>query len=145
MILDSLSSIDSLIISSVRSVSVDYRAAGTFLSIHEGAYHERIFRLFPSLRVCHLLFGRHNHHTKYDPFYSKFAETFLPIQSNLLNLQSLTLRYCLLKFVSHLFEHLPQVQQLSYHFFQTFWTSQQRSLEHDYHKYVSLFPIISFH
>ena len=144
MILDSLSPIDSLVIFSVRYISADYRSADTFLSIHVGAYYERIFRVFPSLRACHLLFGRQHYRTEYDPFHSEFAENFPPIQSNLLNLRSLTLRNCLPKFLSHLFEHLPQLQQFNCHFFQTFWMSQQHSLEHDYNKYVSSFSIIYF-
>ncbi|CAF2115510.1 unnamed protein product, partial [Rotaria magnacalcarata] len=37
---------------------------------------------------------------------------FMSIQTNLLNLQSLVLRECSSSFLSYLFEHLPQLEQL---------------------------------
>ncbi|CAF3011879.1 unnamed protein product [Rotaria sp. Silwood2] len=53
-ILNSLSPINSLIMFSIHFLT-DYRAAYTFIGVPEGAYYERIFRLFPSLRVCAFL------------------------------------------------------------------------------------------
>ena len=139
MILDSLSPIDSLVKFSLHYVSADHRAACDFGEEFEGAYHKRIFRLFPSLRVCHLLFGRHNHHTIYKPFYPRLRKYFVPIQSNLFYLQSLTLRYCLPEFLSHLFEHLPQLQQFSCHLFNNnFWIPQQNPPAYDHQKSVCL-------
>ena len=143
MILDSLSPIDSLIIFRVYFVSADNRAVVTFLSVPEGAYHERIFRLFPSLRVCHLLFGPHNHHTMYCPFLTFSDRYIVPIQSNLLNLRSFTLRYCSPEFLPHLFEHLPQLEQLSCHLYNTSDVLRQPS-EHHFEEYVSLFSMIYF-
>lgn len=132
MILDSLSPIDSLIMFSVHFVSVDHRIACTFGGVCEGAYHERIFRLFPSLRVCDLRFGQYNHHTIQSPFRLRPHESFVSIQSNLLKLQSLTIRYCLPIFLSHLFEHIPQVEQFSCHLYNNSWTPQQHPSEHDH-------------
>jgi hypothetical protein len=134
MILDSLSPIHSLIMFSIHFVSADHRVACTFGGVPEGAYHERIFRLFPSLRVCHLLFGRHDHHTIQSPFLLQCLQSFVSIQSNLLNLQSLTLRYCLPNFLLHLFEHLPQLQQFSCHLSNISWPPRQHPLEHDHKK-----------
>ena len=142
MILDSLSSIDSLIVFSVHFVSADYRAAFTFRFAPEGAY-EGIFHLFPSLRVCRLLFGEHNHHGLYSPFVTLFDRSIMPIQCNLFNLQSLTLRYCSPKFLPHLFEHMPQLEQFSCHLYNTSDVLRQPS-EHHFDKYVSLFSVIYF-
>ena len=130
IILDSLSPIHSLIIFSVHFVSADHRVACTFAGVPQGAYHERIFRLFPSLRVCHLLFGRYDQHMVQSPFLLQSPESFVSIQSNLSNLQSLTLRYCLPNFLSHLFEHLPQLEQLSCHLYYIFRVRQQHLPEH---------------
>ncbi|CAF4058762.1 unnamed protein product, partial [Rotaria sp. Silwood1] len=49
LILNSLSPINSLIVFSV-CFSIDDRAAYTFIGVPEGAYYERIFHVFPSLR-----------------------------------------------------------------------------------------------
>ena len=134
MIINSLSPIPSLIIFSVHFVAVDDRAAYTFRGVPEGVYHERVFGLFPSLHVCHLLFGRYRRYTIDSRFTPTLRTSFIPIQRNLLNLQSLTLRYCLPKFLSHLFEHLPQLEQFSCYLFETYRISEHHSLEHDYKK-----------
>jgi hypothetical protein len=112
LILNSLLPINSLIVFSV-CFSTDDRAAYTFIGVPEGAYYERIFHVFPSLRVCHLLFRRYIHSTLDSELVLPPDRTFMPVQIGLLNLQSLTL-YCSPSFLSHLFEHLPQLQQLSY-------------------------------
>jgi hypothetical protein len=128
MILNSLSPIYSLIMFSVHIVSADDRAAYTFELVPEGAYHERIFRLFPFLHVCHLLFGRYKHYTMHNILVPSINESFVPIQSSLLNLQSLTLRFCLPRTLSNLFEHLPQLKQFSCYLCDTSWIPQQHPL-----------------
>lgn len=143
IILDSLSPIDSLIMFSVHFVSADHRAACTFVGVPEGAYHERIFRLFLSLRVCHLLFDRKERHTIQTLLLTTPTRSSVSIQSNLSNLRSLTLRYCTPGYLSHLFEHLPQLEEFSCHLYNmSLCTLQQHSPEHDYDKYVSLFDMM---
>ena len=93
--------------------STNDRAADTFIGVPEGAYYERIFHVFPSLRVCHLLFYRYVHSTLDSELVLPSNRTFVPVQIGLLNLQSLTLK-CSPGFLSHLFEHLPQLKQLNY-------------------------------
>ncbi|CAF3109954.1 unnamed protein product [Rotaria sp. Silwood2] len=112
LILNSLSPINSLIVFSV-CFSINDRAAYTFIGVPEGAYYERIFHVFPSLRVCHLLFRRYIHSTLDSELILSPDKTFMPVQIGLLNLQSFTL-YCSPSFLSHLFEHLPQLQQFTY-------------------------------
>ena len=143
-ILDSLSPIDSLIIFSVNFVSTDHRGASTFLGMPEGAYHERIFHLFPSLRVCHLLFDRKKHE-RIQTLFVRPNRSIVPIQSNLSNLRSLTLVYCWPEFLPHLFQHLPQLEQLNCHLYNmSLCTLEQHSAEHGYDKYVSLLDIMYF-
>ncbi|CAF1414971.1 unnamed protein product [Rotaria sordida] len=113
LILNSLSPINSLIIFSVHFPTND-RAAYTFIGVPEGAYYEQIFHLFPSLRVCHLHFCRYIHYTLDTKFVLPLNRTFIPIRTNLLNLQSLVLRQCSSSFLSYLFEHLPQLEKLSF-------------------------------
>jgi len=93
--------------------SNDYRAAYTFMGVPEGAYFERIFYLFPSLRVCQLSFYRYIHYTLDSQFALPPSKTFMPIQSSLFNLRSLIL-YCSPTFLSHLIVHLPQLEQLNF-------------------------------
>ena len=112
LILSSLSPINSITMFSVNFFAHD-RAACTFRGVPEGAYHERIFHLFPSLRVCHLYFRRHIHYTVASPFVLPLNEVFMPIHSSLFNLRSLAISHCSLSFLSHLFEHLPQLEQFS--------------------------------
>ena len=131
LILDSLLPIKSLNIFSVR-FSTDCCAAYTFRGVPEGAYYERIFHLFPALRICHLLFWRYSHSTLDNQLVLPLDTAFMSIQTNLLNLQSLALR-CSSKFVSYLFEHLPQLEQLSYT--QTApWLPRDHPLRHGDHK-----------
>ncbi|CAF3200297.1 unnamed protein product [Rotaria sp. Silwood2] len=113
LVLDSLSPINSLIMFSVR-FSTYCRSAYTFIGVPEGAYYERIFHLFPSLRICQLFFWRYIQSTLDSQFVLPSDRAFVPIQTSLLNLQSLVLRDCSPSFLSYLFEHLPQLEQLSY-------------------------------
>ncbi|CAF3948145.1 unnamed protein product [Rotaria sordida] len=112
LILNSLSPIKSLIMFSVRFSTV-CRAVYTFSGVPESAYYERIFHLFPSLRVCHLLFRRYIRSTLDSQFVLPLDRTFMLIQTKLLNLQSLAI-CCSPGFLSYLFEYLPQLEQLSY-------------------------------
>ena len=138
MILNSLSPIDSLIMFSVHFALADCRVASTFAFVPEGAYYGRIFRLFPSLHVCHLLFGRNDHHTYESPFWTVSLFT-MPIRNNLLKLRSLTLRYCSPQFLPRLFQHLPQLEQLSCHLYNnTSCVLRQPSEDHN-NKYVLCF------
>jgi hypothetical protein len=111
LILNSLSPIDSLVMFSIQ-FSTDYRAAYTFIGVPEGAYYEQIFHLFPSLRVCHL-FWRYTYYTPESQFVLPPDRTLMLIQTSLLKLQSLALK-CSTSFLLYLFEHLPQLEQLSY-------------------------------
>ncbi|CAF2821266.1 unnamed protein product [Rotaria sp. Silwood2] len=112
LILNSLTPIDSLVMFSIQ-FSTNYRAAYTFIGVPEGAYYEQIFHLYPSLRVCHLFFWRYTHYTPESQFVLPPNRTFMRIQTSLLKLQSLALE-CSPSFLSYLFEHLPQLEQLSY-------------------------------
>jgi hypothetical protein len=107
LILNSLSPIKSLIMFSVRFTTVCC-ATYTYSDVPESAYYERIFHLFPSLRVCHLLFPRYIGSTLDSQFVLPLGRAFMLIQTKLLNLQSLALR-CSPGFLSYLFEYLPQL------------------------------------
>ncbi len=109
LILDAFSPNTPLVMFSVRFFTY-YRAAYTF----EGAYCERIFYLFPLLRACRLSFWRYIYNTLDNPLVLPLGNAFMPIQTNLLNLQSLVLRHCSPSFLSHLLEHLPQLEELSF-------------------------------
>ncbi len=111
LILNSLSPINSLIMFSVRFPTYD-RADLTYIGVPEGAYYERIFHLFPSVRVCHLFFLRYIHYSLDNQFDLPPDTAFMPIQTSLLNLKSLGL-LCSPSFLSYLFVHLPQLEQLS--------------------------------
>ena len=140
ILLDSLSPIDSLILFTVR-FSDFTRAVGTFVDVPEGVYHERIFRLFPSLRVCHLYFWRNIYETLDSSFVLPVGVTFMPIETtcSLLNLQSLRLRSCSPQFLVHLFEHLPQLEQFSCKLVRyDGWLPEYHPLTRTYKKYVSL-------
>jgi len=112
-ILNSLSPIYSLIMFSVR-FSHNYRAAYTFRGVPEGTYYGRIFYLFPSLRVCHLLFLRYI-------FYTPDSKDIRPVD------RTLALRDCSPSSLSHLLEHLPQLEQLSYEL-NTKWLPEEHPL-----------------
>jgi len=112
LILNSLSPMDCLNLFSVHFSAFD-RAHYTFLGIPEGVHYEQIFRLFPSLHVCHLFFKHHVHHTIDSQFVLSSDRPFLSIQTSLSNLKSLKIE-CSIYFLSHLLEHLPQLEQLNY-------------------------------
>ncbi|CAF3871019.1 unnamed protein product, partial [Rotaria sp. Silwood1] len=95
--------------------------------VPEGAYYERIFHLFPLLRVCHLRFWSHIQSTLDHQILLPLGKAFMPIQTSLLNVQSITLRDCSPDFLSHLLEHLPQLQELSFNL-STSWLPAQHPL-----------------
>ncbi|CAF4834483.1 unnamed protein product [Rotaria sp. Silwood2] len=102
----------SLVLFSIRYTEY-YRAVYTFEGVPEGTYYERIFHLFPSLRKCYFRFEHDNYNIIDHQITLPFGKTFMPIQTSLLKLQSIVLRHCSLGFLSHLLEHLPQLQDLS--------------------------------
>jgi len=113
LILNAFSPNNSIAIFSVR-FSTYYRAAYTFEGVSEGAYHERVFHLFPQLRACHLCFWRYMNYSLETQLVLSPRKAFLPIQTNLLKLQSIVLRECSIGFLSHLLEHIPQLQELRF-------------------------------
>ncbi|CAF4094562.1 unnamed protein product [Rotaria sp. Silwood2] len=112
------------------------RAAYTYIGVPEGAYYERIFHLFPSLCVCHLCFWRYIHYTLDTELILPFERTFMSIQTNLLNLQSLVLRQCSSGFLSYLFEHLPQLKKLSFERSAP-WLPPNHPLEQGHNKHLA--------
>jgi len=113
LILNAFSSNTSLVMFSMHFPTY-YRAAYTFEGVPEGAYYERIFHLFPLLCVCHLRFRRGKHETLDSQIVLPLNKAFMPIETRLLNLQSLVLQECSLAFLKHLLEHHPQLQELSF-------------------------------
>jgi hypothetical protein len=113
LILNSFSSNTSLIMFSLHFPTY-YRAAYTFEGVPEGAYYERIFHLFPLLRACHLRFRRCINKTPDNQIVLPVNQTFMPIETRLLNLQSIVLRECSLAFLKHLLEYHPQLQELNF-------------------------------
>jgi hypothetical protein len=92
-----------------------YRAVYTFEGVPEGAYYERIFRLFPSLHVCDLHFWRYIRKTLDNQIVLPFNSASMPIETSLLNLKSITIRECSLNFLKHLLEHLLQLNELNFY------------------------------
>ncbi len=130
-ILNSLSSIHFLITFSIHFSNKD-RAAYTFTGIPEGAFYDRIFHLFSSLRKCHLLFWKDIFPTLDRQFILPLGSTFVPVKNSLRNLQILTIR-CSLSFLLHLFERLPQLKELTY--IQTKpWLPNNHPLQNSIHK-----------
>ncbi|CAF3026416.1 unnamed protein product [Rotaria sp. Silwood2] len=119
----------SLIMFSIR-YSEYYRADYTFEGVPEDAYYERIFHLFPSLRKCYLRFGHDRYNIVDHQIILSLDKAFRSIQTSLLKLESIVLRHCSLGFLSHLLEHLPQLQDLSFEL-STPWLPGQHSLIHD--------------
>ncbi len=68
----------SLIVFSVHFLTED-RAAYTYTGVPEGAYYERIFHSFPSLRVCYLFFCRHVYYIVDSQFILSPDRPFMPI------------------------------------------------------------------
>ncbi|CAF3435762.1 unnamed protein product [Rotaria socialis] len=62
--------------------------------------------------------------------------TCVPIQTNLLNLQSLVIRQCSPRFLSYLFEHLPLLETLSFERC-TPWLLPKHPLEHGHNNRVA--------
>jgi hypothetical protein len=104
----------SLIMFSIRYSDCYCRAAYTSEGVPEGAYYERIFHIFPLLHVCHLRFWRYMSSTLNREIVLPLNKAFMPIETSLLNLQSIVLRECSLAFLLHLLEHVPQLQDLSF-------------------------------
>ena len=77
-----------------------------------GAYYEKIFSLFPFLRVCRLRFCLYVYDTPDNQIVLSINEVFIPIKTSLFHLQSVIMRECSLAFLKHLLEHLPQLQNL---------------------------------
>jgi hypothetical protein len=128
LILNLLSPMNSLKRFSVNFSETD-RAYYTFCGVPEGVYYERIFRLFPSLHVCHLLLRRFMRDTIDSEFVLPSDKPFLPIQTYLPKLKSLTIE-CSIYFLSHLIEHLPQLEQLNYKH-TDLWLPQEHLLRND--------------
>ncbi|CAF4449017.1 unnamed protein product [Rotaria sp. Silwood2] len=122
----------SLIIFSIR-YSEFYQAAYTFKDVPEDAYYERIFCLFPLLRVCHLRFWWYVYDSRDSQLVLSLNKTFIPVETNLFNLQSLVLRECSPAFLLHLFEHHPQLQELSFNL-STPWLPDKHPLMNGYNK-----------
>ncbi len=129
-ILNSLSPMYSLNIFNVR-FSWSIRARYTFFGVPEGAYYDRIFHLFPSLRVCHLRFDRYMRDTIDNKFVLPSDRPFMPIHTSLFNLRSLGI-YCSINFLSHLLEHLPQLEQLNYRRITDIWLLREHPLANDH-------------
>jgi hypothetical protein len=115
LMLNTTSPIISLIVFTLSNSSFDYRALNTFDGVPEGAYYERIFHLFPSLHVCDLHFCRYIDKTLDKQIVLPLNSTFMPIETNLLNLKSITIVQCSMNFLKHLLEHLPQLHELNFH------------------------------
>jgi hypothetical protein len=113
LIINAFSPNTHLIIFAIQFSTYD-RAAYTYVGLPEGAYYEQIFRLFPFLRVCRLCFWQYIYDTLDNQIVLPFNEVFMPIETSLLNLQSIVIRGCSSAFLSHLLEHLPQLQDLSF-------------------------------
>lgn len=128
-ILNSLSPMYSLNIFSVRFSRCSH-IHYTFEGVPEGAYCDRIFHLFPLLRVCHLDFKRSMHDTLDKKFVLPSDRPFMPIDISLLNLRSLAIS-CSRNFLSHLLEHLPQLEQLKYRH-TDLWLPQEHPLANDH-------------
>ncbi|CAF3412485.1 unnamed protein product [Rotaria sp. Silwood2] len=94
--------------------STNSRAAYTFVGVPEGAYYEKIFHLFPFLRVCDLHFWRYKYNTLDNEIVLPFNEVFMPIETSLFNLESIVIRECSPAFLKHLLKHLPQLQHLTF-------------------------------
>ncbi|CAF3666153.1 unnamed protein product [Rotaria socialis] len=109
------------------------RAAETFAGVPEGAYYQQIFRLFPYLRVCDLRFWRYIYDTLDNQIVLPFDEVFMPIETSIFNLQSIVIQECSPAFLSHLLEHLPQLQDLSFGL-STPWLPDQHPLMNDVSK-----------
>jgi hypothetical protein len=102
-------------------------AASTYYDLPEGYYHERIFRSLPQLHICQLHFI---------PFTSSMVHplqsnailptdsSFVPVNSMLARLQSLSLKTCSFNFLSHLVRHLPQLRVLAFRLCQSWFSSQ---------------------
>ncbi|CAM4877064.1 unnamed protein product [Rotaria socialis] len=132
LIINALSPNTPLIMFSIRFTTYA-RAAETFAGVPEGAYYQQIFRLFPYLRVCDLRFWRYIYDTLDNQIVLPFDEVFMPIETSIFNLQSIVIQECSPAFLSHLLEHLPQLQDLSFGL-STPWLPDQHPLMNDVSK-----------
>lgn len=112
LILDSLSPMNSVNVFRVQVSGYDH-VHDTFFGVPEGVYYERIFRLFPSLHTCYLLLTQYMQDSINNQFVLPSNKPFLPVQTSLPKLKSLQI-ICSIYFLSHLLEHLPQLEQLNY-------------------------------
>jgi hypothetical protein len=115
VILDGLSPDIPLVTMNLRFSSY-YRAAHTFQGVPEGAYHERLFRSLPMLRVCHLGFWRYICDTMDSRLILPIDATFISIEMIAQKLQTVVLRECSPAFLAHLVRRLPQLQKLRFQF-----------------------------
>jgi hypothetical protein len=109
-------------------------AASTYYDLPEGYYHERIFRSLPQLHICQLHFIPLTS-SMVHPFQSNAIlstnSSFVPVNSMLARLQSLSLKTCTFHFLSHLVRHLPQLQVLAFRLCES-WFSSQYPLMNDH-------------
>ncbi|CAF1523782.1 unnamed protein product, partial [Adineta steineri] len=103
----------SLIVFSIR-FTAHCCAAYTYAGVPEGAYYERIFHLFPFLRICHLQFWRYIYSNLDKRLNLPLNQVFITVKTSLFNLQSIVIQECSPVFLLHLLEHLPQLQDLSF-------------------------------
>ncbi|CAF0848431.1 unnamed protein product [Adineta steineri] len=125
----------SLIMFSIR-FTTQCRAAYTYVGVPEGAYYERIFHLFPFLRICHLQFWRYIYSTLDKQIILPLNQVFITVKTSLFNLQSFVIRECSPVFFLHLFEHLPQLQDLSFGL-SALWLPNKRPLKNHINNRVS--------
>jgi len=127
------SSINTFLVMLTIHYSSYYRAAYTFAGVPEGAYYERIFHLFPLLRICYLGFYRYIRNVLDNQIVLPLNKTFMSIETSLLNLQSIAFQHCSLSFLLHILEHHPQLQELSFSP-STPWLPDQHPLMNDHNK-----------
>ena len=113
LMLDELSTEIPLVMFTVE-FSTCTRALFTFVGVPEGAYHHRIFRALPMLRVCHLRFWRYITEKMDSRLLLPKDRPYLPIECNALQLQTLVLRECSPAFLAHLLPHLPRLRHLTF-------------------------------
>ncbi|CAF0738379.1 unnamed protein product [Adineta steineri] len=125
----------SLVMFSIRFTTY-CRAAYTYVGVPEGAYYERIFHLFPFLRICDLQFWRYIYNNLDNQIILPLNQVFITVKTSHFNLQSIVIRECSLVFLLHLLEHLPQLQDLSFGL-STLWLPDKHPLKNNINNRVS--------